>query len=71
METALHSLIVASPSGGWQTRIGVALRGHLRRRTVYRQTLKELQLMTDRELNDIGLSAAMIHSVASDAARAA
>lgn len=37
---------------------------HRARRKVYRATVKELNKLTDRELNDIGINRSMIHSVA-------
>lgn len=37
--------------------------GSLNRR-VYRQTVKELNGLTDRELKDIGITRSMIHSIA-------
>lgn len=39
-----------------------------RRRTAYRQTLAELEAMTDRDLNDLGISRASIHELARQAA---
>ena len=41
------------------------------RRRVYRTTLAELRALSDRELNDIGMSRAMLKGVALDAARMA
>ena len=38
------------------------------RRKVYRTTLAELEALSDRDLNDLGLSRSMIKSVALDAA---
>ena len=37
-------------------------------RRVYRQTVRELSLLSTRELNDIGLSRWSIHDIASDVA---
>lgn len=38
------------------------------RRVVYRQTMRELSGLTNRELNDLGISRAMISRIAQDAA---
>ncbi len=40
----------------------------LRKRAVYRQTLRELQALTDRELTDLGIHRAMITHIALEAA---
>ena len=45
---------------------GVADKG--RRYGVYRQTLRELDALSDRDLNDLGLHRAMIEDVALQAA---
>lgn len=37
---------------------------HRAKRKVYRETVKELNGLTDRELKDIGITRSMIHSVA-------
>ncbi|RMH42256.1 MAG: DUF1127 domain-containing protein [Alphaproteobacteria bacterium] len=39
-----------------------------RRHRLYRQTLNELASLSDRELNDLGLSRAMIRGIAYEAA---
>lgn len=43
-------------------------RDYMARRSVYRQTLRELNELTDRDLSDLGMSRANIRSVAYDAA---
>lgn len=45
-----------------------ALRTNLGKRALYARTVRELQLLTDRELADLGINRASIHSVASEAA---
>ena len=40
------------------------------RRSLYRRTVRELGLLSDRELADLGVNRASIHSVARDAAAA-
>lgn len=44
------------------------LRDYMARRSVYRQTLRELNELTDRDLSDLGLSRSSVHSVAYEAA---
>lgn len=43
-------------------------RDYMARRSVYRQTLRELNELTDRDLNDLGMCRANIRSVAYEAA---
>lgn len=40
----------------------------LERRAVYARTLRELQSLNDRELNDLGMSRAALRSIAFEAA---
>jgi uncharacterized protein YjiS (DUF1127 family) len=44
------------------------VRDYLRRRSVYVQTLRELNALTDRELMDLGIARASIADVAREAA---
>ncbi|SDF19973.1 DUF1127 domain-containing protein [Limimaricola pyoseonensis] len=52
-----------------------ALRGRFRaaleRNRVYRQTQRELSLLSDRDLADLGLHRSQINQIAAEAARAA
>ncbi|WP_232829465.1 DUF1127 domain-containing protein [Tropicimonas sp. IMCC34043] len=48
-----------------------ALSDQVRRVRVYRSVSAELSALSDRELNDLGLSKAMIANVAREAARVA
>ncbi|MBS7546135.1 DUF1127 domain-containing protein [Ancylobacter oerskovii] len=48
--------------------IGIALRTAFARRRQYRQTQRELEAYSDRELAELGLSRADIHSLALQAA---
>jgi uncharacterized protein YjiS (DUF1127 family) len=45
-----------------------ALRLSMTRRAVYRDTMRELSALTDRELMDMGLHRGDLHSIALDAA---
>lgn len=45
-----------------------SIRDAVRRRAVYRQTLRELNALTERDLSDLGLHKSMIHHVAREAA---
>lgn len=38
------------------------------RRAVYRQTVRELNALTNRDLNDLGINRSMIHGLAHEAA---
>ncbi|WP_246449308.1 DUF1127 domain-containing protein [Paracoccus amoyensis] len=38
------------------------------RRAVYRQTVRELSALTNRDLNDLGINRSMIHGLAQEAA---
>lgn len=44
------------------------LRDHLARRGLYRQTVRELNALSDRELADLGINRAMIRGIAHEAA---
>lgn len=50
------------------TGLFAGLRDHLARRAVYRQTVRELNDLSARELADLGMSRSMIRSVAYEAA---
>ena len=44
------------------------LRDHMARRSLYRQTVRELSQLGDRELSDLGLSRSSIRTIAHEAA---
>ena len=44
------------------------LKQTFRRRALYRQTLRELNALTEREMNDLGIHPAMISQMAREAA---
>ena len=46
----------------------VAIKEAARKRAVYRQTLRELNALTTRELNDLGISRSMITRISLEAA---
>lgn len=46
----------------------VGLRNHFARQALYRQTMRELNELSVRELADLGISRSMIRSVAHEAA---
>ncbi len=48
--------------------ITAGVRDALHRRSVYRQTLRELNALTDRDLTDLGLHKANIPAIAREAA---
>ena len=56
---------------GWFSEIAEARKIRRIRRQAYRQTFNELNMMSDAELNDIGLSGYMIRDVALQAAEMA
>jgi uncharacterized protein YjiS (DUF1127 family) len=58
-----HSGIVDRISGFFSN-----LNENRRRYSIYRQTLRELDRLSDRDLNDLGLHRATINSVALEAA---
>lgn len=58
-------------SRGWASRLAGSIRIKLHRQEIYRETLRELDALTDRELEDLGLSRMMIPSIAKEAARRA
>ena len=49
--------------GGWISRIRKAIADY----KLYRQTMEELESLSDRELNDLGLSRAALRDVARQA----
>ncbi|WP_282026939.1 DUF1127 domain-containing protein [Limimaricola cinnabarinus] len=53
------------------TAITARLKAAIARNRVYRQTQRELSLLTDRDLADLGISRSAITQIARDAARAA
>ncbi len=56
---------------GWIAELLDAARQRRERNRIYSETLAELASMSDRELEDVGLSRLMIRDVARDAARRA
>jgi uncharacterized protein YjiS (DUF1127 family) len=46
---------------------GKKIRARLARRAIYVRTFRELNALSDHELDDIGLSRGMIHEIALDA----
>ncbi len=68
---------VGGTAGAWRgdlhetSRLGALLRGLQRRlsaHSLYRQTYDELQLLSDRELNDIGIARCDIRKIARESA---
>ncbi len=53
------------------TAITARIKAAIARNRVYRQTQRELSLLTDRDLADLGISRSAITQIARDAARAA
>lgn len=58
----------AAANNGVIAKFVADLRDHLARRAVYRQTVRELAQLSDRELSDLGLSRSSIRSTAYEAA---
>ncbi|MBV2358191.1 DUF1127 domain-containing protein [Thalassococcus sp. CAU 1522] len=54
--------------GGRFAALVVDLRARLARRRIYRETLRELNTLSERELNDLGLNRSVIRRVAWQAA---
>lgn len=63
-----QTLTAGKASGNPVSSILKALRARFEKRALYMRTYRELQSLTDRELDDIGLSRSMIHEVATQAA---
>jgi len=66
-----HATVNSGVEFGLIVRIGDFFRNlqdARRRYKVYRQTVKELDSLTDRDLMDLGIARSMIESVAMDAA---
>ncbi|PRY25987.1 uncharacterized protein DUF1127 [Aliiruegeria haliotis] len=59
----------AAAYGGWFSNLTETLRAHVRQRRAYSATLRELDALSERDLNDLGLSRAMFHEIAREAAR--
>jgi uncharacterized protein YjiS (DUF1127 family) len=45
-----------------------AMKAAFARRRIYDQTVRELRMLSDRDLTDLGISRSMIMSIANDAA---
>jgi uncharacterized protein YjiS (DUF1127 family) len=68
---AYPSSAQAAPVAGWFAAHLAALTRMLRRRKIYRQTVRELSALSTRELADLGIPRSMITRIALEAARAA
>ncbi|MCE0503853.1 MULTISPECIES: DUF1127 domain-containing protein [unclassified Roseivivax] len=55
-------------AGGFFARLNADIRERLERRRIYRQTVNELSVLSDRELGDLGIARSMIRGVAWQAA---
>jgi uncharacterized protein YjiS (DUF1127 family) len=70
-QTMTQTTALATPSTGLRARVQgwlAARAAHKARMKVYHTTVAELSLMSDRDLNDIGINRLMIEQVAHDAA---
>jgi uncharacterized protein YjiS (DUF1127 family) len=65
---AYASASSAAPASAVGTGLLDRLRDTLQRRKVYRQTVRELNALTTRELTDLGITRSMITRVALEAA---
>lgn len=59
---------VNTTSSNWFFSAFEAFRARSEQRKVYRNTVRELSALTDRDLADLGLSRSMIKSIAHEAA---
>jgi uncharacterized protein YjiS (DUF1127 family) len=66
--TASHSASLPLASARTGNGIVARLKDAIQRRMVYSRTLSELNALTTRELNDLGMSRSMITRVALEAA---
>lgn len=61
----------AAAAAGLRDRVGAligSVQDYLRRQRVFRQTLRELDALSDRELSDLGMHRADIETIAREAA---
>ncbi|MBO9398261.1 DUF1127 domain-containing protein [Shimia sp. R9_1] len=69
MAYAANSAPVAAPKASGFSAFIANLAERLRQYRVYRETYNELSALSDRELNDLGLSRSMIRRLAIDASQ--
>ena len=68
MAQALNIIAEALPSNGRLADLIASWRKAQAKRRVYRQTLRELNALSTRDLNDLGISRGMISRIAMEAA---
>ena len=68
MATVSNTYFPAPTLRGNITQIWQTMRDNAAKRAVYRQTVKELDALSNRELADLGLSRSSIRSIAIEAA---
>ncbi len=68
MAQALNTISGILPSGGRVTNLIASWRKALEQRRIYRQTLRELNALSTRDLNDLGINRTMISRIALEAA---
>lgn len=71
MAYAENSATVAAPKASGLSTIWANLAERVRQYRVYRETYNELSVLSDRELNDLGMSRSMIRRLAIEASREA
>lgn len=68
MAQALNMISGILPSGGRVTDLIASWRKALEQRRIYRRTVRELNALSTRDLNDLGINRTMISRIALEAA---
>ena len=68
MAYATHTLTLSAGISARLTAVVANLKDSMARRAMFKQTVRELSTLSNRELADLGLSRSMIKSIAYEAA---